>query len=902
MLSLQTHQQEAYDNVKNYLSSGDRSIVIFPTGCGKSFVSLKLMEENRQSKILFVCPSEPIRNQMYQYIIKYLSTEETNNIIIQQERTKERELGLEEKVKIILPQFKALLYQTISSKNARVQGLLDKLDPDFIICDEVHHIKTKKEDDIENEKELLENIWGKAMVDLVNNNPQAKILGITATPERGDGVNVAIQFFDGKIASEISLIQALSRDDIPVKAPDYVPCVYTLLDEINEGSIQEQIESYKTSNPERAEELQQKLEEMRKIADSGKGISDLFTEHLTTPTARQLGRDKGKYIVFCDNIKDMKQKMEEAKTWFYNIDSEPEIYAVSSSYSSSPDNLKESEQVISSFEQSQSSHIKLLFSVNMLNEGLHVDDVTGVIMTRKTNSRNVYLQQLGRAISSNPDKPRPIVFDIANNYLTYNIYEELVNARKKQNETKTSSNVDKKEKTDDDSKYESDEDKWVETFKISGIMKDLLELLQEESKSVEVPVLLQNARQIKEWIEKNPSGEAPKLNSEDDIERWLALKLKDINVRLISPYLEAENDEERNEFIEKLESRKRQPITREQFEEIMQIMNEIKINKVSPVLVFMKRVQEWMEEKDTIKPPTGSSHDKVEARLGIRLSSIKNTYIIPYKSLETDEERTAFIKSLENQHIPLPKEQLEEVLKIYDEINKHSASPRLEAARQIEEWIKNNPDKKYPSSKSDDAEERNLGQKLVDLRFQLIKPFKELKTDEEREAYIEKMENWKVPISRQEFEEMYQIIESIDSKVKEEVPATLEGLRKVKEWMNSRNTNKQPQKGSSDPEEKSLATVINSVRSRIVNPYKKLKTDEERVEFIMKFKTRMQQPINEQQLQEIFEIIDWLDSVNPRKMKKNEIGQATFDISVLKCDEAENIMARLVQEQEKKIK
>lgn len=251
MVVLQKHQQEAYDNVKSYLSSGDRSIVIFPTGCGKSFVSLKLMEDNRASKILFVCPSEPIRNQMYQYIIKFLSTEETNDIIIQQERKKERELGLQEKVKIILPQFKALLYQTISSKNARAQGLLDKLNPDFIICDEVHHIKTKKEDDIENETELLENVWGKAMVDLVKNNSQAKILGITATPERGDGVNVAIQFFDGRIASEISLIEALSRDDIPVKAPDYIPCVYTLMDEIDEISVQEQIEEYKTSNPEK---------------------------------------------------------------------------------------------------------------------------------------------------------------------------------------------------------------------------------------------------------------------------------------------------------------------------------------------------------------------------------------------------------------------------------------------------------------------------------------------------------------------------------------------------------------------------------------------------------------------------------------------------------------------------
>jgi len=486
-LELQTHQQDAYDNVKKYFEESDRSIVIFPTGCGKSFVSLKLMEENRDSKILFICPSEPIQNQMYEYIIKYLSTEETDKKIKLEEERKKRELGIREKTKIILPNFKAMLYQTIISKSEKSQEVLSKLKPDYIICDEVHHIKTRtQQDEIdkndEDDIEKLENIWGKAMVEFTEKNPQAKILGITATPERGDGVNVAIEFFNKNIASEISLIQAITNDKIPIKAPDCIPCVYTLIDEIDEGSIQEQIEKYKVSNPKKAEELQKKLEEMRKVADSGKGLSDLFTEHLTTPEARKLGRDKGKYIVFCENIEDMKQKMEESKIWFSGVDDEPEIYAVSSKYNYSPNNMKNnneySQNVIADFEKSQSNHLKLLFSVNMLNEGLHVDDVTGVIMTRKTNSRNIYLQQLGRAISSNSNKPRPLVFDIANNYLTYNIYDELISMRKKQEQKQSGFGNDR---DSDDSEYtthKQSEENWIETFRVNGIMRDLLELLE----------------------------------------------------------------------------------------------------------------------------------------------------------------------------------------------------------------------------------------------------------------------------------------------------------------------------------------------------------------------------------------------------------------------------------------
>lgn len=36
-----------------------------------------------------------------------------------------------------------------------------------------------------------------------------QLLGLTATPERGDGVDVAKQFFDGRTASELRLWDAL---------------------------------------------------------------------------------------------------------------------------------------------------------------------------------------------------------------------------------------------------------------------------------------------------------------------------------------------------------------------------------------------------------------------------------------------------------------------------------------------------------------------------------------------------------------------------------------------------------------------------------------------------------------------------------------------------------------------
>ena len=66
------------------------------------------------------------------------------------------------------------------------------------------------------------------------------------------------------------------------------------------------------------------------------------------------------------------------------------------------------------FKEDDSKHLKLLFCIDMLNEGVHVDDVSGVILFRPTVSPIIYKQQIGRALSASKSKA-PVVFDIVNN-------------------------------------------------------------------------------------------------------------------------------------------------------------------------------------------------------------------------------------------------------------------------------------------------------------------------------------------------------------------------------------------------------------------------------------------------------------------------------------------------------
>ena len=115
----------------------------------------------------------------------------------------------------------------------------------------------------------------------------------------------------------------------------------------------------------------------------------------------------GKYIVFCAGLDHMNEMADKAKEWFAKVDSEPHIYKA---YSNDPATSK----AFSAFKADVSKHLKLLYSIDMLNEGIHVDDIDGVILLRPTVSPIIYKQQIGRALSAGK-KSNPVIFDIVLN-------------------------------------------------------------------------------------------------------------------------------------------------------------------------------------------------------------------------------------------------------------------------------------------------------------------------------------------------------------------------------------------------------------------------------------------------------------------------------------------------------
>lgn len=80
-------------------------------------------------------------------------------------------------------------------------------------------------------------------------------------------------------------------------------------------------------------------------------------------------------------------------------------------YYNGPDNSK----AFSEFKADDSAHLKLLYCIDMLNEGVHVDDIDGVILLRPTVSLIIYMQQTGRGLSAG-GSGSPVIFDLVDNF------------------------------------------------------------------------------------------------------------------------------------------------------------------------------------------------------------------------------------------------------------------------------------------------------------------------------------------------------------------------------------------------------------------------------------------------------------------------------------------------------
>lgn len=244
---------------------------------------------------------------------------------------------------------------------------------------------------------------------LLGKNPDAQVLGLSATPIRyfDYSRDMAEELFGDNIASEMTLEDAINSGILP--RAKYVSALYEFDDEL--GKMQEDID--KIRDPEKKKQAQAMLDNLAKQVDENTGnLPEMLSEHMKAKN--------GKYIVFCKNIEDMQEKIEEAQSMFGEVNPNIKTYAVSSK-------LHSNESILKRFEKDNDEDtLKLMFAVDMLNEGYHINDLDGVVMMRPTYSPTVYAQQLGRALTVKDENGgEPLVIDLVNNLDSIKIIEDL---------------------------------------------------------------------------------------------------------------------------------------------------------------------------------------------------------------------------------------------------------------------------------------------------------------------------------------------------------------------------------------------------------------------------------------------------------------------------------------------
>ncbi len=426
-LVLRDYQEEAVENIDEIFSSKKFASAILPTGSGKSFISLVEMLKYKDAPILYLAPQNEIIEQMKDCILQYVLG-------------KKDSLDRDRDIKEAFPNLKFETYPGLKAKRAQP---IKKGKYDFIILDELHRTGAKE--------------WEKEVDEILRNQEESvRVLGITATPSRDvDGRDMAVEtakklgYTDEEIAKREHIAKELDLQTAIqlglVVNPKIISFIYKLNENLSELSkrIDELEKGDKRDSLQREyNRIYKRYEETRKHITEAEGISDILRTNL---------RPGGKYIVFIpvseneeyedgnsigknlatSKIEEYRKKLEE---YLKGTGIKPAFYSMLGDYTDrrNNDELRE-------FERSSSGETKFLIVMNKANEGLHIENLDGMLWFRNIDddSKILMLQQLGRVIySENPNSPtkeedRPIVIDACNNVL------KLIRETRRQNIVKS---------------------------------------------------------------------------------------------------------------------------------------------------------------------------------------------------------------------------------------------------------------------------------------------------------------------------------------------------------------------------------------------------------------------------------------------------------------------------------
>lgn len=345
-VSPRPHQQqilEALDSERQ-IHGHHHNLVVAATGTGKTVVAALDFKRLRDSldnpSLLFVAHRKEILQQSMRMFREVLGDGNFGELFVDGER----------------PEHWKHVFASIQGMSAKN---LAKLHPErfnVIIVDEFHHAEA------DSYRRLLDHFSPK------------ELLGLTATPERADGVNVA-SFFDGRVAAELRLWDALEQDLL-------VPFHYFgVADDVDLSRIMWTRGSYDVKG----------LEKLYTGNDgrAAKVIKELEDKVLDVHQMRALG--------FCVSIAHAQYMARVFNT-----------AGIASIAVSAKSSARERADALQSL---RDRTVNCVFAVDLFNEGLDIPQVDTVLFLRPTQSATVFLQQLGRGLRRSDNKAVLTVLD-----------------------------------------------------------------------------------------------------------------------------------------------------------------------------------------------------------------------------------------------------------------------------------------------------------------------------------------------------------------------------------------------------------------------------------------------------------------------------------------------------------
>lgn len=333
-VELRPYQQEAKEKIFEAWESVDRTLLVLPTGCGKTIVFAKVTEEcvRRGGRVLILAHRGELLEQASDKIAK------ATGLGCAVEKAEESCLGSWYRV-------------TVGSvQSLQREKRLSKFDPEYfntIIIDEAHHCLSD----------------GYQMV--LSHFPQAKVLGVTATPDRGDMRNLG-QYFES-LAYEYTLPRAIREGYLsPIKALT-IPLKMDLTGvalqsgDFKAGDIATALDPY----------LYQIADEMAKYCQDRKTV--VFLPLIkTSQKFREILEEKGFRAAEVNG------------------------------------NSQDRAEILAAFDRGE---YQVLCNSMLLTEGWDCPSVDCIIVLRPTKVRSLYCQMVGRGTRLSPGKDHLLLLD-----------------------------------------------------------------------------------------------------------------------------------------------------------------------------------------------------------------------------------------------------------------------------------------------------------------------------------------------------------------------------------------------------------------------------------------------------------------------------------------------------------